>query len=132
MLMAPFYFLEVFMCGIAGWIDYNRDLRSHGDIINKMTNTMIRRGPDDQGIYLEENVCLMHRRLIVIDPENGKQPMTLEKGNAGYTIVITESFIIQMSFVTSYQPSDTALGAIPIPRFCLRHLCTGANHAWKN
>jgi len=75
------------MCGIAGWIDYNRDLRSHGDIINKMTNTMIRRGPDDQGIYLEDNVCLMHRRLIVIDPENGKQPMTLEKGNAGYTIV---------------------------------------------
>lgn len=75
------------MCGIAGWIDYNRDLRENDDIIHKMTGTMVRRGPDAQGIYLRENVCLMHRRLIVIDPENGIQPMTVEKGNASYTIV---------------------------------------------
>ncbi|HHW30122.1 MAG TPA: asparagine synthase (glutamine-hydrolyzing) [Clostridiaceae bacterium] len=75
------------MCGIAGWIDYNRDLRNHEDIINKMTGTLVRRGPDAQGIYLKENVCLMHRRLIVIDPENGIQPMTLEKGDTRYTIV---------------------------------------------
>jgi len=75
------------MCGIAGWIDYNRDLRNHEDIINKMTGTLVRRGPDAQGIYLKGNVCLMHRRLIVIDPENGIQPMTIEKGSTSYTIV---------------------------------------------
>jgi asparagine synthase (glutamine-hydrolysing) len=75
------------MCGIAGWIDYNLDLRNHEDIINKMTGTLVRRGPDAQGIHLKENVCLMHRRLIVIDPVNGIQPMTKEKGNTGYTIV---------------------------------------------
>jgi len=75
------------MCGIAGWIDHSRDLRKDKDIINKMTATLVRRGPDAQGIYLSENVCLMHRRLIVIDPENGKQPMTIEKGDASYTIV---------------------------------------------
>jgi asparagine synthase (glutamine-hydrolysing) len=75
------------MCGIAGWIDYNRDLRNYEDIINKMTGTLVRRGPDAQGIYLKENVCLMHRRLIVIDPENGTQPMTKEKGSTSYTIV---------------------------------------------
>ena len=75
------------MCGIAGWIDYNRDLRKYVDTINKMTGTLVRRGPDAQGIYLKENVCLMHRRLIVIDPENGIQPMTIKKGNTSYTIV---------------------------------------------
>jgi len=75
------------MCGIAGWIDYNLDLRKHEDIISKMTGTLARRGPDAKGIYLKENACLMHRRLIVIDPENGIQPMTIEKGNTGYTIV---------------------------------------------
>jgi len=75
------------MCGIAGWIDYNRDLRKYVDTINKMTGTLVRRGPDAQGIYLKENVCLMHRRLIVIDPENGIQPMTIKKGNTSYIIV---------------------------------------------
>lgn len=75
------------MCGIAGWIDYNRDLRKYGAVINKMTATLVRRGPDAQGIYLEENVCLMHRRLIVIDPVNGIQPMTREKDGTSYTIV---------------------------------------------
>jgi len=77
----------MFMCGIAGWIDYNRDLKVFEDTINKMTGTLVHRGPDAQGIYLKENVCLMHRRLIVIDPENGAQPMTREKGNTSYTIV---------------------------------------------
>lgn len=75
------------MCGIAGWIDYRRDLRNNEDIINKMTGTLLKRGPDAQGIFLKENVCLMHRRLIVIDPENGIQPMTIEKGDTSYTIV---------------------------------------------
>lgn len=75
------------MCGIAGWIDFSRDLINSKDIINKMTGTLVRRGPDAQGIYLRENVCLMHRRLIVIDPENGIQPMTIKKGDASYTIV---------------------------------------------
>jgi len=86
-MVAPLFFRRVFMCGIAGWIDYSRDLRNNEDIINKMTGTLVRRGPDAEGIYLKENVCLMHRRLIVIDPENGIQPMTIEKGNTSYTIV---------------------------------------------
>lgn len=75
------------MCGIAGWIDNNRNLMDEGEVIRKMTDTLVRRGPDAEGIYLKENVCLMHRRLIVIDPENGAQPMTIEKGGASYTIV---------------------------------------------
>lgn len=75
------------MCGIAGWIDYQHDLRESGDIICKMSDTLARRGPDAHGVYLSENVCLIHRRLIVVDPENGVQPMTIQKGNTRYTIV---------------------------------------------
>lgn len=75
------------MCGIAGWIDYRQNLTERKSIIDKMSETLIRRGPDADGIYLKENVCLIHRRLIVVDPENGIQPMTLEKGNIKYTIV---------------------------------------------
>lgn len=90
------------MCGIAGWIDYNLDLRNHEDIINKMTGTLVRRGPDAQGIHLKENVCLMHRRLIVIDPVNGIQPMTKEKAIPAIPLYITENFIIQMSSAASF------------------------------
>lgn len=75
------------MCGIAGWIDYNEDLKSKQKTIRKMTDTLVRRGPDAEGLYLKENVCLIHRRLIVVDPENGIQPMTIKKGNTSYTII---------------------------------------------
>jgi len=86
--VAPFDISRrVLMCGIAGWIDNRRDLRNEGEVIKKMTGTLVRRGPDAEGVYLRENVCLMHRRLIVIDPENGIQPMTIRKGDANYTIV---------------------------------------------
>ncbi|NLY43318.1 MAG: asparagine synthase (glutamine-hydrolyzing) [Clostridiaceae bacterium] len=75
------------MCGIAGWIDYNQDLRGKDNIIDKMSNTLIRRGPDAGGVYVKENVCLIHRRLVVIDPENGAQPMIAQKGNTKYILV---------------------------------------------
>ncbi len=75
------------MCGIAGWIDYNQDLRSCENVVSDMSDTLKRRGPDADGVYFGQNVCLIHRRLIVIDPENGKQPMIYENGSSRYIIV---------------------------------------------
>ncbi len=66
------------MCGIAGWIDYKNNISVNDKIIEKMSLTLSRRGPDENGIYREENAVLLHRRLAVIDIEHGKQPM--EKG----------------------------------------------------
>ncbi len=66
------------MCGIAGWIDYKNNISANDKIIEKMSLTLSRRGPDENGIYREENAVLLHRRLAVIDTEHGKQPM--EKG----------------------------------------------------
>ncbi len=77
------------MCGIAGWLDKYKDLSEYGTIIDAMTDSLASRGPDDRGIFLSSSrdVCLMHRRLAVIDVENGKQPMTRSMGGYSYTIV---------------------------------------------
>lgn len=75
------------MCGIAGWIDYEKDIKSKESIITNMSKTLVRRGPDAGGVYASENACLIHRRLIVIDAENGKQPMSYKKDNKNYTLV---------------------------------------------
>ncbi|MGN0536461.1 MAG: asparagine synthase (glutamine-hydrolyzing) [Acutalibacteraceae bacterium] len=64
------------MCGIAGWFDKNTNLHDKETVIVSMSENMKRRGPDDSGIFLQKNICFMHRRLAVIDVENGKQPMT--------------------------------------------------------
>lgn len=64
------------MCGIAGWFDNGRNLENERETINRMSKSLSRRGPDDSGIYLKNPICLIHRRLSVIDIENGNQPMT--------------------------------------------------------
>ena len=63
------------MCGIGGFVDYERDARRGGPILHGMKRTLTPRGPDAEGTYFDEDTALIHRRLIVIDPEGGKQPM---------------------------------------------------------
>ena len=63
------------MCGIAGWIDFNRDIKYETNTVRKMGETLAPRGPDQQGVYAAPHCCFAHRRLIVIDPQNGRQPM---------------------------------------------------------
>ena len=62
-----------FMCGIAGIIN-NSDNRVE-KLIHKMTDAISYRGPDDSGYLIDENVALGHRRLSIIDLDNGHQPM---------------------------------------------------------
>jgi asparagine synthase (glutamine-hydrolysing) len=63
------------MCGITGWVDFGNDLRSERDTLQAMTVTMSARGPDDEGVWISPNAALGHRRLSVIDPAGGRQPM---------------------------------------------------------
>ncbi|MDA2935705.1 asparagine synthase (glutamine-hydrolyzing) [Patescibacteria group bacterium AH-259-L05] len=66
------------MCGIIGKINLDGKKVS-AENIEKMRDTMIHRGPDDKGIYINANVGLGHRRLSIIDlTELGRQPMTNE------------------------------------------------------
>ncbi|WP_433352589.1 asparagine synthase (glutamine-hydrolyzing) [Microtetraspora malaysiensis] len=67
------------MCGIAGWIDYDRDLRAERDVALAMTETMACRGPDAEGLWTEPHAALGHRRLAIIDIEGGRQPMAAER-----------------------------------------------------
>jgi hypothetical protein len=47
------------MCGIAGWVSYDRDLKSQRDVITTMTKTMARRGPDAGGVWIDRHVGLV-------------------------------------------------------------------------
>ncbi|MDT0611012.1 asparagine synthase (glutamine-hydrolyzing) [Streptomyces lancefieldiae] len=64
------------MCGISGWVSYQRDLRTERPATEAMTATMACRGPDAQGLWLDTHVALGHRRLAIIDLPGGVQPMS--------------------------------------------------------
>ncbi|GAA2271887.1 MULTISPECIES: asparagine synthase (glutamine-hydrolyzing) [Kitasatospora] len=66
------------MCGITGWVAFDRDLTTERAALDAMTATMACRGPDAGGVHLERHAALGHRRLSVIDLEGGAQPMTVE------------------------------------------------------
>ena len=66
------------MCGIAGIWNLRSGRDVDASVIRRMTRTMIHRGPDDEGWWTEGPVALGMRRLAVIDPALGRQPMANE------------------------------------------------------
>lgn len=72
------------MCGIAGWVDFGRDVRQEHGMLELMTESMSCRGPDAEGMWADRHAALGHRRLAVIDLEGGAQPMAAEE--AGTTV----------------------------------------------
>lgn len=75
------------MCGITGWIDWNKDLMLQPTIVENMTETLTPRGPDASGTWISSHCALGHRRLSVIDLENGAQPMKRTFQDETYIIV---------------------------------------------
>lgn len=75
------------MCGIAGWWNYDGNISVNDGVINKMSLTLKDRGPDENGSYINNNIVLLQRRLSVIDPEHGKQPMIRTINKKHYVIV---------------------------------------------
>ncbi|MES4891330.1 asparagine synthase (glutamine-hydrolyzing) [Streptomyces sp. NPDC096012] len=68
------------MCGIAGWVAFERDLNQEQPTLTSMTGTMACRGPDAVGTWTDPrgHAALGHRRLAVIDLDGSTQPMTLD------------------------------------------------------
>ena len=69
------------MCGVTGFFDIRQGKTSYESkkIIENMTDVLKSRGPDDKGVWIDENsnICLGHRRLSIIELSSlGKQPMT--------------------------------------------------------
>ena len=60
------------MCGIVGFVG---KVKNKEKIIKKMADRIKHRGPDGEGYYCYKDVALGHRRLSIIDLDNGKQPM---------------------------------------------------------
>ncbi|HET7578710.1 MAG TPA: asparagine synthase (glutamine-hydrolyzing), partial [Bacillales bacterium] len=75
------------MCGITGWIDWRRDLTKEIPVLENMARTLRYRGPDDLATWSSPHAAFGHTRLIVVDPEGGKQPMTRSYGGHTFTIV---------------------------------------------
>ena len=61
------------MCGIAGYIN-KKNLEMDNSFISNAINSIKHRGPDEDGFYTNDKVCLINTRLSIIDLSNGKQP----------------------------------------------------------
>jgi len=69
------------MCGICGIAKVGNKESIHPPLISSMCQTIIHRGPDDEGIYIDKNIALGSRRLSIIDLDTGHQPISNENGS---------------------------------------------------
>ncbi|MFA1820868.1 asparagine synthase (glutamine-hydrolyzing) [Virgibacillus oceani] len=74
------------MCGITGWVHFQKDLTKQIGTVDKMAKTLVKRGPDDFNVWSSRHCLLGHTRLTVVDPAGGKQPMSREYDDSDYTI----------------------------------------------
>ncbi|MFE1958231.1 asparagine synthase (glutamine-hydrolyzing) [Streptomyces sp. NPDC059479] len=78
------------MCGIAGWLDWERDMTGpdHARTVSRMAETLALRGPDDAGVWSAPRIGLGHRRLAVIDVDHGQQPMVAHGQDDGRELAV--------------------------------------------
>ena len=105
------------MCGFVGFVNFKKDISNNKKILEKMNQTLSQRGPDEEGYYIDKNVALAHKRLIVVDPEGGKQPM-IEKFSFGTYVLVYNGQIyntkelkktLEKNDFTIYSHSDTEI-----------------------
>ena len=75
------------MCGFTGIVNFEKDISNDISIIRNMLEKLSKRGPDEDGLYFSKHANLGHKRLSIIDIENGKQPMSVRIDEVTYTIV---------------------------------------------
>ena len=105
------------MCGFVGFVNFKKDISNNKKILEKMNQTLSQRGPDEEGYYIDKNVALAHKRLIVVDPKGGKQPM-IEKFSFGTYVLVYNGQIyntkelkktLEKNDFTIYSHSDTEI-----------------------
>ncbi len=67
------------MCGICGYVN-GGGIPAQEAIVRAMTATLVPRGPDDEGIAISGPCALGMRRLAIVDPKGGRQPVRDETG----------------------------------------------------
>ena len=74
------------MCGFCGYVNDSKKIENE-TIISNMVDKIVKRGPNDKNVYINNNVALGHVRLSIIDVKNGNQPMIKDINNNRYVIV---------------------------------------------
>lgn len=69
------------MCGITGILHRDSNRPVDHKSLERMTEVVFHRGPDDSGLWIDGPVGFGHQRLSVIDLQTGHQPMAVEDGN---------------------------------------------------
>src|SRR5262244_3390766 len=69
------------MCGICGIFEFDQQREIPREAVQRMTETIVHRGPDDDGIYTGPGIGLGFRRLSIIDVAGGHQPIANEDGS---------------------------------------------------
>ena len=69
------------MCGVSGFIGRTSADKDREAILKKMMDKIAHRGPDQEGMYVNDKVALGFRRLSIIDLDHGMQPMFNETGD---------------------------------------------------
>lgn len=110
------------MCGIAGMLSKNIDLRERRPLIEKISESLKMRGPDGFGDITKPYVSLIHRRLSVIDPERGAQPMVFGKYTIVYNGEIYNTDEIRQELISAGYSFDT---------HCDTEVILKAYHCWK-
>ncbi len=75
------------MCGIAGIVNFEKNMLDECRTLSAMMDAIAHRGPDSAGTFLTHQVALGHRRLTVVDPAGGSQPMIRSIGGNTYAII---------------------------------------------
>lgn len=76
------------MCGFVGFTNLKKNFDTKDNfIIKNMTRSLAHRGPDEEDFYTSSHTNLGHRRLIILDADGGKQPMSCRYNGTTYTIV---------------------------------------------
>jgi asparagine synthase (glutamine-hydrolysing) len=68
------------MCGICGKLMLGNEATVSPELVKAMADTIIHRGPDDDGYYISGPIGLGFRRLAIIDLQTGHQPVPNEDG----------------------------------------------------
>jgi asparagine synthase (glutamine-hydrolysing) len=68
------------MCGIAGILEFGRDMRASAAALREMCSVISHRGPDDDGFYTDGAAGIGMRRLSIVDVAGGHQPISNEDG----------------------------------------------------
>ncbi len=102
------------MCGIAGGIDFMGLDPTPGPVLAAMGERLACRGPDDRAEWRAPGIGWAHRRLTVIDPEGGRQPMHLAGpgGQPGWSLAYNGEL---------YNTAELAQALVPLGHRFLGH-----------